>query len=95
MQEIKEIFFWLQRPISKSVLYKFRQYKCHLPAELVPQLSSWKGVLKNNFGKKNFMQSMAMLSMQSKKVQFFSLVGGRRGIFFPPLCSQSVLFMFT
>jgi hypothetical protein len=53
MQERKEIFFWLERKISKSVLYKFRHYGCHLPAELVPQLLEGGGI-KEQFWKEKF-----------------------------------------
>jgi hypothetical protein len=67
--------------------------------------SSCEGVLKNNFGKKNFMQSMGRLSMQWKIVAVFffggglGAVGGRgeRDFFFPhfvptvfSLCSHRV-----
>ncbi len=43
------------------------------------------------------MQSMGRLSMQCKKVAVFFFGGGREGFFFFffPLCSQTVLFMFT
>jgi hypothetical protein len=52
MHEIKEIFSWLERQISKSVSYKFREYGCHLPAELLPQLLG--GGIKEQFGKEKF-----------------------------------------
>ncbi len=80
MQEIKENFFGLKNNFQNQYCTKFR-VRTNAIFQLNWCPSSWKGVLKNNFGKKNFMQSMGRLRMHCQKNAVFFF--GGKGFFSP------------